>query len=151
MTRVLMLLACITTACAAGAPVAEHEARSDDLRSAQEAYQAYCSLCRTGGPCCLQAEDFAPERWSNQSTAYLRAFRGYYECEYSDTSLEEAQGMNAPATDPQGFPTMRNLSRNCQPHACQSYQATMQSELDRALATRRPHAPGALVACSASN
>src|SRR5215203_3621555 len=123
MTRLLLLLACITTACAAGAPVAEHQPRADDLREAREAYNAYCSLCRGGGPCCLTDEDFAAERWSKQSTAYLRAFRGYYECEYADTSLEEAQKMNAPATDQQNFPTMSNLSRNCQPHACQSYQA----------------------------
>jgi hypothetical protein len=150
MTRAL-LLALFTIGCAAGAPAADQRASADDLSAARAAYSAYCNLCRGGAPCCLSDKDFAPERWSKQSTVYLRAFRGYYECEYSEASLAESQGMNAPVAPEVDFPTASNFSRNCQPHACQSYQATMQSELDRALATPRPHPPDAMVVCSTSN
>lgn len=147
MMRMLTLLVGLATGCAAGAPVAEHEPPVDQLRAAHEAYDAYCNMCRTGESCCLSRGDFAPERWSTESSTYLRAFRDYYECEYSDTSLNEAQNMNGPASDTR-FPTMSNFSRNCEPHACQSHRAIMQRELDRALATPRPHPPGAVVVCS---
>jgi hypothetical protein len=150
MTRTLLLLTFFTVACGAGTPAAEQQADTDDLRAAQGAYNAYCNLCSNGEPCCLSGEDFAPERWSKQSTPYLRALRGYYECEYTESSLAETQGSNAPATAEVGFPTISNFSRNCEPHACQSYQATMQSQLDRALAAPRPHTAGAMVVCSAS-
>jgi hypothetical protein len=146
--RALFALAVLSLGCAAGSPPPGESAPSrSELKAAWDAYAAYCSLCRNGSPCCLKETDFAPERWSKQSGPYLRALRDFYQCEYSESIGDESSGMNAPPpAAPDYFPTLSNFSRNCGPHACRD-QATMVSELDRALATPRPHPAGALVAC----
>lgn len=150
--RALIAFTGIAVGCAAGnAAPSETAPAPSELKAAWEAYSTYCSACRNGSPCCLKETDFAPERWSKQSSAYLRAFRDYYECEYAESIRSESAGENAP-TRPSWdhFPTLSNFARNCGPHACQGHQAVMVSELDRALATPRAHPEGALVACSAT-
>jgi hypothetical protein len=150
--RALMVISSLLAACAAGpAPPSEPAPAQSELRAAWQAYSAYCGLCRNGSPCCLTEADFAPERWSKQSGPYLRALRDYYDCEYAESAKDESLGMNAPPDSPNGnWGTMSNFARNCAPHACQNHQATLVSELDRALATPRAHPPGALVACAAN-
>jgi hypothetical protein len=150
--RALLAVAGLSVACAAGTPPTSEGAPSrPELKAAWDAYSAYCSLCRNGGPCCLKEADFAPERWSPRAGPYLRAFHDYYECEYSESIRAESAGDNTPPRDSSDqFPTLSNFSRNCGPHACQGHQASMVAELDRALAAPRPHPTGALVACSAS-
>jgi hypothetical protein len=147
--RALIAFAGIAMACAAGngAP-SETAPAPSELKAAWQAYSTYCSACRNGSPCCLKEADFAPERWSKQSGAYLRAFRGYYECEYSEAVRSESAGENAPLRASDDFPTLSNFARNCEPHGCQGHQAVMVSELNRALATPGDHPEGALVACS---
>jgi hypothetical protein len=148
--RALLALACISTACAAGpAPSSEAAPSRSELKAAWRAYSTYCGVCRNGSPCCLKEADFAPERWSQQSSAYLRAFRDFYECEYSESVRMESTGINdPPSASPDYFPTLSNFARNCGPHACQGHHEVMVSELDRALAVPRAHPEGAPVACT---
>jgi hypothetical protein len=97
----------------------------------------------------LKEADFAPERWSKQSSAYLRALRDFYECEYTESIRSESMSVNdPPSASPDYFPTLSNFARNCGPHSCQGHQEIMVSELDRALAVPRAHPEGALVACT---
>jgi hypothetical protein len=150
--RALLVLACLSLGCAAGsAPPGESAPSRSELKAAWDAYSAYCSLCRNGSPCCLKETDFAAQHWSKLSSPYLRAFRDFYECEYSESVRAETSGENAAlVTSADQTPTLSNFARSCGPHACQGHQATMVSELDRALATPRAHPVGALVACSAN-
>jgi hypothetical protein len=148
--RCCWLLATSLLACASeqGPPPGAGTPDASDLKAAWQAYSAYCSLCRNGGPCCLREADFAPERWSKQSGPYLRAMRDYYECEFAESSTNEYLGLNAPARPADQFPTISNYARNCEPHACQGHSAKMASELDRALAQPRAHSANAVVACA---
>ena len=148
--RWLLGLTSLVTACTAGSAQSESAAPPVDVKAAWEAYSAYCRLCKNGSPCCLRERDFAPERWSKQSGAYLRAMHDFYECEFAESARAEYSGENpAPLTGGESdFPTVSNYARNCGPHACQRYGDIMVRELDRALASPQPHPPGALVACS---
>lgn len=124
--------------------------RVGDAAASQAAYEAYCGMCQNAETCCLRAQDFAPERWSSKSGTYLRALRDYYECQRGAV-LDHAFYQPAPLVPSDGFGSLThagNTRASCYHHACGDYAEIMVAELDKALATPRPHPSGALVSCS---
>jgi hypothetical protein len=133
-------------------PPAAEPFRASDAAVANAAYQAYCGLCPKAETCCLDESAFAPDNWSSASGAYLRAMRGYYECQRAQTLLESMHV--EPPLEPSGSGSFNSFSNaghyqlSCYPHACGEFSETMASELDRARATPELHEPGALVICA---
>jgi hypothetical protein len=136
---------------ARSAPPAPEPYRASDAAAAFSAYQAYCGLCPKAETCCLGETDFAAPHWSSASGTYLRAMRGYYECQRTQT-LTESMHVEPPV-ESAGSGSFRPFSNaghhqlSCYPHAC-SEAEVMASELDRARADPVPHDEGALVICS---
>jgi len=125
--------------------------RASDAAAAYAAYQAYCGLCPNAETCCLGESDFGPEHWSSASGTYLRAMRGYYECQRAQAMGESLYVQ--PPEEPPGSASFGPLTNaghfrlSCYPHACGESEV-MVSELDRARADPVPHDEGALVICS---
>lgn len=136
---------------ARGAPPAPEPYRASDAAAAHAAYQAYCGLCPKAETCCLSESDFGPGHWSSASGAYLRAMRGYYECQRAQTmgeSLYVRPPEETPGAGPFGpFTNAGHYRLSCYPHACEESEV-MASELDRARADPVPHDEGAVVICS---
>lgn len=131
-------------------PPSAEPPRAGDAAASYAAYEAYCGVCTEAETCCLREADFAPERWSNESGTYLRAMRDYYECQRMAV-LDHARYQPAPLAPSDGFGPLThagNIVASCYPHGCGDYAAIMAAELDKAQATPRSRAAGALVSCA---
>lgn len=147
-------LAALAGCAAAGVP-SSAPTKDGELTSAREAYAAYCDFCHDSAECCLGPSDFAPGRYSAAAGPYLRALREHYECMRGDVlidaTLYSPPALDLPEEGPRA-PVPRSVAwqQSCEKYACARSAEAMARELDRALAQRVPHPPGAALVCTAA-
>ncbi len=149
--RSLAFLVLLTSACSVERAATAQAPSQGEAQAAGDAYRAYCGLCGDGEGCgCLKAADFVPERWSQRAGPYLRAMRGYYECQRLMTLTEDGMYPNTPtlaSREGDGFAMISGYSRSCGPHACTDEAEAMAQHLPAALLASSPQPEkGALLA-----